>query len=45
MKKTTILETINNESDFNVDGDGMRYFGMFAEIDGKIVYRTFEDKN
>jgi hypothetical protein len=28
----------------NVDQDGMEYFGMFTEIDGKIVYMTSDSK-
>jgi hypothetical protein len=25
---------------YNTDEDGMNYFGMFTEIDGKVVYQT-----
>ena len=38
MEKENLVE--ENSTGVNIDEDGMEYFGMFTEINGKVVYQT-----
>lgn len=42
--KSTKEKTTNNEIVENRDDDGMLYFGMFTEVDGKIIYQECEEE-
>ena len=39
MRREDVKETEINEGVYNPDEDGMGYYGMFTEINGKVVYQ------
>ena len=44
MKELKTKEKVESTENINRDEDGMVYFGMFTETEGKIIYKEFETK-